>query len=53
MNEVLELIDTEWIKNNPDSALELIQLMWDDKKRIKEYVKILERQIQELNKRSN
>ena len=51
MNEVLELIDTEWIKNNPDSALELIQLMWDDKKRLKEYVKRLEKQIQILTKK--
>lgn len=42
MEKLIKLIDTQWIEENPDSALELVQCLWHELKFRKDYIQQLE-----------
>ena len=39
--ELLDIIDSDWIKENPESALELVQCLWHELKQRKDYIESL------------
>lgn len=48
MNKILSLIDAEWVRENPDTVIELLHLIQDDRQRTQKYIHSLESKIDSL-----
>lgn len=45
LEKLLDLIDVEWIRENPDTALELVQILYNENNRRKYYIELLNKKI--------